>query len=595
MGWWEDLQSGLGIVPNAVGDTNQAIAASPVAQAARTNGSFDPNSLAAQLPPELAPDIRAMGAIDQARMAAMEKAYAKKTRTPMEFFGQALSAASVPVAYAQGNLGYANAMTGNTEADKFNAMNRDLELKRRAAMAGVGDSSLTSLGEGALSYMKDRRERQNDFRSELAKILAFGRGKDGKLNPRALKMAEDYANAKGFSAEWAKVKASLLPEDVMSVEEPKPTDAPSAPQHPQSLEPNTINGSADPAQRNNPGVLGGLSGVAANIPGAAKPPTVATADPENMTPPVYQRPQSVQDMYDEAELAMSLDPKRGALLKAQAEIADRTAAGIFEAQQKAKYASRQSTSIQPVQYYNPKTKKFINVQPTTTGEGKVTRLPPGYEDYEVVDQAYQAGRKAEMVKTGTLSAEAQAALPVANDNANIMIATIEKLRDAPGRKNLTGKMFGNTVWADSVPDYYEETGKARSFLAQLNGQAFLQAFNQLKGGGQITEVEGAKAQAAINRLQELKVSDEAYEEAIKDAIDRVEELRKLAIDKANNGLLKDGLTKLRTSTGYLIKGADGIWREDNSKASPDRTSVGAAGGENPYANLNDDEFLKRKR
>lgn len=35
---------------------------------------------------------------------------------------------------------------------------------------------------------------------------------------------------------------------------------------------------------------------------------------------------------------------------------------------------------------------------------------------------------------------------------------------------------------------------------QLNGQAFLQAFQSLKGGGQITEVEGAKATQAIGRL-----------------------------------------------------------------------------------------------
>ena len=35
---------------------------------------------------------------------------------------------------------------------------------------------------------------------------------------------------------------------------------------------------------------------------------------------------------------------------------------------------------------------------------------------------------------------------------------------------------------------------------QIGGQAFLQAFDTLKGGGQITEIEGAKATAALNRM-----------------------------------------------------------------------------------------------
>jgi hypothetical protein len=37
-------------------------------------------------------------------------------------------------------------------------------------------------------------------------------------------------------------------------------------------------------------------------------------------------------------------------------------------------------------------------------------------------------------------------------------------------------------------------------LDQVQGKNFLMAFNQLKGAGQITEIEGAKAQAAIGRL-----------------------------------------------------------------------------------------------
>jgi hypothetical protein len=50
-------------------------------------------------------------------------------------------------------------------------------------------------------------------------------------------------------------------------------------------------------------------------------------------------------------------------------------------------------------------------------------------------------------------------------------------------------------------------------IEQLQGQAFLQAFETLKGGGTITEREGAAAQAAIARLQREQ-SGPAYREAL---------------------------------------------------------------------------------
>jgi hypothetical protein len=50
---------------------------------------------------------------------------------------------------------------------------------------------------------------------------------------------------------------------------------------------------------------------------------------------------------------------------------------------------------------------------------------------------------------------------------------------------------------------------------QLEGQAFLQAFESLKGAGQITEVEGLKATQAIGRLDTAQQADD-YREALND-------------------------------------------------------------------------------
>lgn len=50
-------------------------------------------------------------------------------------------------------------------------------------------------------------------------------------------------------------------------------------------------------------------------------------------------------------------------------------------------------------------------------------------------------------------------------------------------------------------------------MDQINGQAFLQAFNALKGGGAITEIEGQKATEAIARLNTAQ-SYEDYKAAL---------------------------------------------------------------------------------
>ena len=55
-------------------------------------------------------------------------------------------------------------------------------------------------------------------------------------------------------------------------------------------------------------------------------------------------------------------------------------------------------------------------------------------------------------------------------------------------------------------------------LSQVQGQAFLQAFESLKGGGAISEVEGLKAQQAILRASTSQSRDD-FETAIKEAID----------------------------------------------------------------------------
>lgn len=69
---------------------------------------------------------------------------------------------------------------------------------------------------------------------------------------------------------------------------------------------------------------------------------------------------------------------------------------------------------------------------------------------------------------------------------------------------------------------------------QLQGSAFLAAYEKLKGGGQITEVEGEKAEASLARLNAAQSTD-AFVSALKDFKAEVNTLTEIARRKAQFG------------------------------------------------------------
>lgn len=109
-------------------------------------------------------------------------------------------------------------------------------------------------------------------------------------------------------------------------------------------------------------------------------------------------------------------------------------------------------------------------------------------------------------------------LPNALKTADETISSINRLINHPGRATGTG------LSAKLDPRNYIPGTDATNFHVarkQLEGKAFLQAFESLKGGGQITNVEGDKATQAAARLDNAQ-SDEEYLVALN-------ELRDLAI------------------------------------------------------------------
>jgi hypothetical protein len=84
--------------------------------------------------------------------------------------------------------------------------------------------------------------------------------------------------------------------------------------------------------------------------------------------------------------------------------------------------------------------------------------------------------------------------PASPSSAASMINTIDGILNDPALDSATGLL----AWTQSIPGTDQRRFGART--KQLGGQAFLQAFESLKGAGQITEVEGQKATEAMGRL-----------------------------------------------------------------------------------------------
>lgn len=126
-----------------------------------------------------------------------------------------------------------------------------------------------------------------------------------------------------------------------------------------------------------------------------------------------------------------------------------------------------------------------------------------------------------------MSAEAKTQLIPARVRAQATLGIIEQLRNHPGLEWATGVGWLN-------PGKYVPGTKAHAFTVlanQARGKVFAEAYETLKGGGQITEIEARKAEQAIARLEtsvsvkELRAALDEFEQATRDGYLK---LRKIA-------------------------------------------------------------------
>ena len=122
--------------------------------------------------------------------------------------------------------------------------------------------------------------------------------------------------------------------------------------------------------------------------------------------------------------------------------------------------------------------------------------------------------------------EKRSGLQARSDTAINMLATIESVVGRPAGNGLTA------VEADPalpgilgliegrLPAKTEKQSDLMAKYEQITGRAFLEAFETLKGGGQITETEGIKATQALGRLQRTQ-SVKAFKESLYEFADIV--------------------------------------------------------------------------
>ena len=207
----------------------------------------------------------------------------------------------------------------------------------------------------------------------------------------------------------------------------------------------------------------------------------------------------------------------------------------------------------------------VLIQAGSHGTGKVMQLPEGVSPSTGVNkldagthfviQDKRTGQtigivpknvadvETEKVK-GKAKGEAITNLSQAEQNAQDTLNVIDQVADHPGLDSSMGAIQGRLPSFLASPTNPQNVDDFRNIKAQLEGKAFLQAFESLKGGGQITEIEGQKATEAIAVLR--------------DTTSEAEFRKQLGILR---GIVKKGVARARSKAQQPAQPQKGQWQD----------------------------------
>ena len=191
-----------------------------------------------------------------------------------------------------------------------------------------------------------------------------------------------------------------------------------------------------------------------------------------------------------------------------------------------------------------------NIPPQNTAP-KITIDPSAYgvtSPYAVEDIGKKAAEADISIQKQTAAEKTKTRGESLEDLAKVegptkqMLKTIGLLIDDSGKLqsgvgSAVGGLFGMQGRQASMFPLTSGQRRVQPILNQIKGQTFLQAYQSLKGGGTITEIEGNKAEAALARLDQYQ-SDEDFAGALNDLQD----------------VLKSGLDRARSRAGVRQQG-----------------------------------------
>ena len=146
-----------------------------------------------------------------------------------------------------------------------------------------------------------------------------------------------------------------------------------------------------------------------------------------------------------------------------------------------------AAGLQPV-YGRDKDGNIVLMQLTKDGQAVQTQLPEGV----IADPGLATQERA----LGKERGEALADLPGAKVAVDYVSTKIDDVLNDPNLQDVTG-------YASYLPEAFQTNAMigVKSKLAELSGEAFLQARIMLKGGGAITDFESQKAEKAYSRIE----------------------------------------------------------------------------------------------
>lgn len=153
---------------------------------------------------------------------------------------------------------------------------------------------------------------------------------------------------------------------------------------------------------------------------------------------------------------------------------------------------------------------------------------------DAAGQAAVTGAKKEAEEGAKRIAAAKADLPKIEAGVSTMERVLNTVLNHPGKNRAVGAYMGRVAPALLGADAVDFERKRE----QLQGQLFLQAYDQLRGGGQITEVEGTKAEAAMANMSRAQ-SVEQFDAAANELLEVIRAARQRARDAAK-GVSNDG-------------------------------------------------------